>query len=180
MIQRKSLFSDERLKRLSDLSDIRVRRAKAQQNRRFISNLQYVPSGEVLDKLATLAAIAHVPPEEGGTLNAHFNARIIGHVLTAHTVAGICNVKKEGAHKSGAYHARELVKYLKADGKLLSYFLDRYETVDDYIESIDCLAQEAQIVARLAKVPRSGSSMTLARKYFVERLLNIVADAGGA
>src|SRR5262245_49776488 len=143
MSQRKSPFSDERLKRLSDLGDIRVRRAKAQQNRRFIPNLQYVPSGEVLEKLAMLAAITQVPPEEGGTPNPDFNARIIGHVLRAHTVAGISSVKKMAAHKNGAYHARELVKYLKADRNRLSFFLLRFETVDDYIEAIDSLAQEA-------------------------------------
>jgi hypothetical protein len=97
----------------------------------------------------------------------------------AHTVAGISGVKKMAAHKNGAHHARELVKYLKADGKRLSYFLRRFETVDDYIESIDSLAQEAQIVARLTKAPRPGGSMTLTRKYFVEGLLDIAADAGG-
>jgi hypothetical protein len=177
----KSRFSDdERLKRLPELADIRSRRAKAAHNRRLIGpNLQDIPSVEVLEKLAILAAIAHVPPKKGGTPNAGFNARIIGHVLMAHTVAGISSVKKMAAHKNGAHHARELVKYLKTDGKRLSFFLLRFETVDDYIESIDSLAQEAQIVARLAKATRPGGAMTLTRKYFVEGLLNIVVGAGG-
>jgi hypothetical protein len=177
----KSRFSgDERLKHLTELADIRSHRAKAAQNRRLISpDLQYIPSGEVLEKLAMLAAITQVPPEEGGAPNPDFNARIIGHVLRAHTVAGISSVKKMAAHKNGAYHARELVKYLKADGNRLSFFLLRFETVDDYIEAIDSLAQEAQIVARIVKAPRSGGSMTLTRKYFVEGLLNIAVIAGG-
>jgi hypothetical protein len=177
----KSRFSDdERLKHLTELADIRSRRAKAAYNRPpFGPNSQYIPSGDVLKKLAMLAGIAHVPPKEGGTPNAGFNARIIGHVLMAHTVAGISSVKKMAPHKNGAHHARELVKYLKADGKRLSFFLLRFETVDDHIESIDSLAREAQIVARLAKATRRGGSMTLMRKYFVEGLLNIAVDAGG-
>jgi hypothetical protein len=172
------LSDDERLKHLRELADIRSRRT-VQNLQSIVPNLQYIPSDEVLEKLAGLAAIAQVPLKERRDTYAHFTARIMGHLLMAHRVAGICREKKMAAHKNGAHHARELVKYLKADGKRLFYFLRRGETVDDYIESIDSLAQEAQIVARLTKAPRPGGSMTLTRKYFVEGLLNIAIDAGG-
>jgi hypothetical protein len=178
-LKKPRLSDDARLKHLPELADIRSRRAKAAQNRLLAPYLQYVPSGQVLEKLAMLAAIIHVPPKDGGAPNPHFNANIIGNILMAHTVAGISSVKKMAAHTNGAHHARELVKYLRADGKRLSYFLRRHETVDDYIESIDSLAREAQIVARLAKAPRAGGSMTLTRNYFVEGLLNIAVSAGG-
>jgi hypothetical protein len=61
------LSDDERLKHLPELAHIRSRREKKAQNRILVGpNLQYVPSGKVLEKLAMLAAIARVPPKEGG------------------------------------------------------------------------------------------------------------------
>jgi hypothetical protein len=125
---------------------------------------------EVLTELAKLAAI---PP---GLWGAHkFAFDVMNSVRMVHDYGNIVNASTLKRHKEIAYHARELVKHLKAsDQKKLFAIVS-----SDTIIAIAGLARGAERAGRLAKSERQGKWPIKVRKSYVEGLLDAAASAGG-
>jgi hypothetical protein len=125
---------------------------------------------EVLTELAKLAAI---PP---GLWGAHkFAFDVMNSVRMVHDYGNILIASKLKRHKEIAYHARELVKHLKAsDQKKLFAIVS-----SDTIIAIAGLARGAERAGRLAKSERQGKWPIKVRKSYVEGLLDAAASAGG-
>jgi hypothetical protein len=128
---------------------------------------------EVLTELAKLAAI----PPGIGLWGAHekFAFDVMNVVRMVHDYGNLFDASKLKRHKEIAFHARELVKHLKAsDEKKLVAIVS-----SDTISAITGLARGAERAGHLAKTKRQGNWPLKVRKSYVEGLLDAAANAGG-
>lgn len=143
--------------------------------------IQQVPD-EVLREVAKLAGIHEVGglgdlglPER----REKFYSEVITGLLWFQYTAAIKDALETTAHKKIAFHAGELIKYLKASNeKDLSYHLLLHDADADYVKLLDCLARAAESVGEV-KVTRPHRWMITNWRVFVERLLDAAASAGG-